>query len=127
MGVMMAKKTIDNTMVLTLSRARRTQYQSNFSSSTVEAALAPWASSRIRAIQAVFSSGVKNLMSLGVCGRKKMVANPKTTVMAPSTKKMKGCMVSRSIDEWNEGLPSHCTLGYESLRDQLQEGHRKHH
>jgi hypothetical protein len=51
---------------------------------------APWASRRMRARRADFSSEVRNLTSEGVCGSTTSTRIPKRTDMAPSTKKMKG-------------------------------------
>lgn len=87
---MMAKKLSERTIVFTLSNARCTQYHENFSWSTEDVGLEPWASRRIRASRAECSSGVKNFTSDGVCGSMKRTTMPKTMVIAPSTKKMKG-------------------------------------
>jgi hypothetical protein len=75
MGVMSRKKVKDKSRVLTLSRARRTEVQENFSYlASVEAA--PWTSA-LRCAEAYSrSSAVRNLESFGVCGRKKRASTP---------------------------------------------------
>jgi hypothetical protein len=90
MGVMMRKKLRERRMVFQFRRAMRTQCQENFSRSTSEVEVAPWASSFMRWVATYRSSSVKNLAWPGEWGMKNMAAIPTTMVMAPSRKKMNG-------------------------------------
>lgn len=87
---MMAKKLRARSRVFQFSMARRTQSHEKVSCATSSAADAPWLSSFIRATAASLSSGVRNLDSDGVCGRKNIVRIPNAMVITPSMKKMKG-------------------------------------
>lgn len=86
----MAKKFRDKRAVFQFKTATRTQCHENFSTSMSDADVAPWASSFMRCVATYFSSSVRNLQFVGVCGRKKRVRMPKIMVTAPSTKKMNG-------------------------------------
>ena len=96
----MAKKFNESKIVLMFRTAIRAQSQENYSPSTFEALLATCASSFMRAVAATFSSSVKHLAYIGVCGRKKMVKRPNKTVIAPSTKKSKATDCSHYSGFW---------------------------
>lgn len=127
MGVMMAKKFKDRRAVFQFRTAILTQYQENFSESTSEVA-APWESSCMRWIAAIFSSGVRNLEFEGVCGRKNMVRMPKRMVIAPSTKKMNGLDICECMKaEKMEFLTIHDSSQHLFETSLLQEGLRMLH
>lgn len=104
----MAKKFKERRTVFQFKKAIRTQCQPvevsfasenfcyvrlhllNFSFLTSSAASDPCESRCMRKVAPAFSSSVKNFDWAGVCGKKKIVRMPKSTVMPPSTKKING-------------------------------------
>jgi hypothetical protein len=93
----MAKKFKDKRAVFQLKAASFTQCQENFSESISVAEVVYSESSFILRFAAWRSSSVRNLQCDGVCGRKKIVKIPKSIVVAPSTKKMKGLKIWVSL------------------------------